>query len=126
MLQFASGVLTLAFFIFWGWALMDVALTDKSAFRRMNKPFWFLLVLLGWLIGTVAWLALGRPRNAGFAPGAKLSVPNLFERPDGPRGPEDDATWATSTAPSLPSDRLVLEAETDFAQWEAELDPDAE
>lgn len=127
MLQLASGLFGLALFAFWGWAILDVALTDKTTFRRMNKPFWLLLVVLGASIGAIAWLAFGRPHNAGFAPGAKLSVPNLFDRPAGPRGPEDDTAWSTNTAPSLPTDRLVLEAETDFAEWEveiAELDAD--
>ena len=121
MLQFASGLFGLALFAFWAWAILDVALTDKTTFRRMNKPFWLLLVVIGPTIGAIAWLAFGRPHNAGFAPGAKLSVPTLFDPAAAPRGPEDDTGWSTNTAPSRPPDRLVLEAETDFAEWEAEI-----
>ena len=126
MAQFAPGIVGVAFLAFWVWALLDVALTDKSAFRRMNKPFWFLFVALAASIGAVAWLLFGRPKNAGFAPGAKLTRPNFLDRPPGPLGPEDDAGWAASTAPSLPTDQLLVEAEPDFSTWEAEFEQDDE
>lgn len=124
MAQFAPGILGVAFFVFWMWALLDVALTDKTAFRRMNKTFWFLIVALASSIGAVGWLLLGRPKNAGFTPGAKLSRPNFLNRPPGPRGPEDYADWNASTAPSLPADQILVEAEPDFSTWEAEFEQD--
>ena len=121
MLQLASGIFGLVLFAFWAWAILDVVLTDKAAFRRMNKPFWFILVLFAAQIGAIAWLAFGRPANVGFAPGAKLSVKDFLAPVASVRGPEDDAAWSTNTAPSLPSDRLVREAEPDFDEWEAEF-----
>lgn len=88
----------------------------------MNKPFWFLLVLLAGPAGAIGWLLFGRPRNAGFAPGAKLTRPNfLTERSPGPRGIEDSPDWNANTAPSLPNDALVDDAKVDFTEWEAEF-----
>lgn len=122
MLRF-GGILSIAAIAFWIWALADVALTEKTAFRRMNKIFWFLLVLFAPTLGAIGWLVFGRPRNAGFAPGAKLTKPSfLTDRPAGPRGIEDSAHWNANTAPSLPSDALVAEAKVDFDEWESEFD----
>jgi len=122
VLQFASGFFGLALVALWAWAILDVLLTDKSVFRRMNKPFWFVLVLFTSTLGAIGWLAFGRPKNAGFSPGAKLTKATFTNRPPGPRGPEDYANWDASTEPSLPTDQLVLDAEEDFSDWEAEFD----
>ena len=89
----------------------------------MNKLFWFVLVLFVPTLGAIGWLALGRPKNAGFSPGAKLTRPSfLAERAPGPRGIEDSVHWSASTAPSLPSDALVENAKPDFTEWEAEFE----
>lgn len=121
MTAFLPGLSGLAFVALWIWSIIDIIATDKIAFRRMSKPFWLILTLFAPIIGAIGWLLLGRPRNAGFAPGAKLNRPSLLNRPSPPRGLEDDDRWSASTAPSLPSNPGSQQAADDFAAWETEI-----
>ena len=44
-------------------ALVDIARTDEGRIRRLNRPTWLAIVVFGSVIGCLAWLATGRPRD---------------------------------------------------------------
>jgi hypothetical protein len=61
MLRFEGGgfLLVLALDIF---CLIDVITSDESRVRNLPKIAWFVLILLFPLIGSIVWLAGGRPQ----------------------------------------------------------------
>jgi hypothetical protein len=67
MIRFAPGLLVLALDIF---CLIDVITSDENRVRNLPKVAWFLLILLVPFIGSVVWLAAGRPEGqaAGRSP----------------------------------------------------------
>ncbi|MCW2899722.1 MAG: hypothetical protein JWO67_1987 [Streptosporangiaceae bacterium] len=74
----------------WLFCLFDVLTTDEAEVRSLPKFGWFLIVLLGFWLGAVLWMAAGRPRQpadpaARTWPGADEQIPR-----DLPRGPDDD------------------------------------
>lgn len=66
---YGGGLIALVFLGFWLWALLDVISTDRSRTRNLPKLAWLALVVLFGAIGALAWLLLGRPVGATFAPG---------------------------------------------------------
>ncbi len=100
MARLAPGVFGLALFAFWIWAVLDVIATDRTLVRNLNKIVWLLLVVFIPTIGAAAWVALGRPLNAGFSPGATTAPPQGRQRKAAPRGPEDSERWSAMTKPS--------------------------
>ncbi len=54
------GPLTLALWVF---CVIDVILTRDEDTRHLGKYFWLALVLFFPLVGSLAWLAVGRPRR---------------------------------------------------------------
>ncbi len=82
------------------YALVDCIQTDESETRGLPKPFWVLIILFGWLPGSIAWLVAGRPRRG----------------PAGaPRPP------ARATAPDDDPEFLARLREQRLKKWEAEL-----
>ena len=61
MIRFAPGLLILALDIF---CLIDVITADDGRVRNLPKIAWFLLILFVPLIGSIVWLAAGRPQGA--------------------------------------------------------------
>ena len=122
MARFAPGLFGVALFILWIWAVLDVIATDRVLIRNLDKTMWLLLVLFVPTVGAVAWVALGRPANAGFTPGATYSRPSHLDREPAPRGPEDDTSWSSGTSPSTPDGFETTAAkERRLLEWEAEL-----
>lgn len=80
MLRFEGGgfLLVLALDVF---CLIDVVTSDEDRVRNLPKIGWFLLILFFPLIGSVVWLAAGRPlgNNAGYHYGGQGRSP--YERP---------------------------------------------
>jgi hypothetical protein len=66
----AEGLVGIAIFAFWIWALFDCISTDSVVCRNLPKGMWLILVLFLPLIGALAWLLLGRPERAGWRPGS--------------------------------------------------------
>jgi hypothetical protein len=60
MIRFAPGLLVLALDIF---CLIDVITSDESRVRNLPKIAWFLLILFVPLVGSIVWLAAGRPQG---------------------------------------------------------------
>jgi len=136
MARLAPGVFGLALFVLWIWAVLDVIATDKVLVRNLDKMVWLLLVLFVPTVGAVAWLALGRPANAGFSPGLTSIRPSPGTYKPAPRGIEDSDHWAATTKPSTPTasdgfettaakERRLAEWEAELAQREEDLDDDA-
>lgn len=80
MLRFEGGglLLALAFDIF---CLIDVVTSDDDRVRNLPKIAWFLLILFFPLLGSIVWLAAGRPlgNRAGYHYGGHGRSP--YERP---------------------------------------------
>jgi hypothetical protein len=93
------GFVPLVLFALWAYCIVDVIASDEALIRNLPKGMWLMIVIFLPDIGSLAWLALGRPLYAGWRPGDTSS-----RRP--PRrvlGPEDRADF-----PALedPEDRL--------------------
>lgn len=85
----------------WMFCLLDVLTTEEGRTRGLPKFGWFLIVLLGFEIGAVLWLLLGRPRGERAA----MRIPDLPRDitgdlpaglPSAPRGPDDDPEFLRS------------------------------
>jgi len=84
---------SLVFFV-WAYAVLDIVATAAALVRNLPKVAWLIMVLLLPGVGAVAWLALGRPLNAGWAPGdSRLRQRRKFV------GPEDRADWQPPSRP---------------------------
>lgn len=123
MARLAPGLFGLALFVLWVWAVLDVIATDRSLIRNLDKTMWLILVIIVPSVGAVAWLALGRPVNAGFTPGStNIGTAPSAQKP-APLGIEDSDRWSASTTPSAPDGFETTAAkERRLAEWEAKLD----
>ncbi len=55
----------LGFIAFWIWSLVDaIRVPDESAFRAGSKVIWVVVIAVTGFIGSVVYLAMGRPRAA--------------------------------------------------------------
>ncbi|MEU5876828.1 PLDc N-terminal domain-containing protein [Spirillospora sp. NPDC047279] len=72
----------------WLFCLFDVLGTDETDVRHLPKFGWFLVVLLGFLLGAAAWLTLGRPRRP-----PQEEVWPLPGASGSPKGPDDDPAF---------------------------------
>ncbi|MEA3078246.1 MAG: hypothetical protein QOF60_3154 [Actinomycetota bacterium] len=120
---FGEGLVGLVVLAFWLWAIFDVISTDESLCRNLPKGVWVMVVLFLADIGALAWLLLGRPENAGFAPGDT--------RPRAPSarlvGPEDSPRWdarldTRTGIAETPRERQLREMREHYAALDAELD----
>ena len=97
-----DGVFGLIVLGLWIFCLLDVISTDEYACRNLSKVIWLLLVLFFPLIGSIAWLAAGRPQaTASSMPykgnHGRQSFPE-YERPGRAvaSNPEDDEAFLRS------------------------------
>ncbi|HWC14904.1 MAG TPA: PLD nuclease N-terminal domain-containing protein [Actinomycetota bacterium] len=90
MLFYGGGLVALALFLLWVFCIFDVISTDEVLTRNMPKFVWLLVVIFVPTVGSIAWLALGRPANASLTPGgAKPYRPPPRPLKAAPKGPED-------------------------------------
>jgi hypothetical protein len=92
-----GGLLVIGLWIF---CFIDVLLTPDTACRNLPKLAWVFIVLLFPLIGSIAWLAAGRPWDrAGVAsrPRATSRFPE-YDRPNRyvASNPDDDEEFLAS------------------------------
>jgi len=125
---FVPSLFGLIVFCVWIYAVLDVIQTDEILVRNLPKMTWVLIVIFLGPVGSVAWLAVGRPIGAGFHAGTARSGPNRswqqergFE-PRRPRGAEDRDDWRASTHPSAPDAESDAAKERRLMEWEAELE----
>ncbi|HUR76025.1 MAG TPA: PLD nuclease N-terminal domain-containing protein [Sporichthya sp.] len=66
-LELLFGFVSLCLMVF---CLVEVIRTPEEDIRHLPKSMWLLMVLFFPLVGSVAWLAAGRPQYATRRPGA--------------------------------------------------------
>ena len=64
MLYF-DGVVGLALFALWVFCLVDAIGAPSHQVRNLPKVAWILIILFFPLVGSIVWLAAGRPDNGG-------------------------------------------------------------
>lgn len=70
MIRFAGGGLIGVLLIaLWLYCIFDVIATDEALMRSLPKMAWLFIVIIIPSVGSIAWLALGRPQFAGWRPG---------------------------------------------------------
>ncbi|QXJ23552.1 PLDc N-terminal domain-containing protein [Actinomadura graeca] len=84
----AYVLVTLFLIGIWLFCLLDVLQTDASEMRHLSKSGWFIVTLLGFLLGALLWLLDGRPRHRPTARTAWSPV-----TAEGPIGPDDDPAF---------------------------------
>lgn len=114
-----GGAFALALLVLWIYCVFDVISTDESLMRNLPKMVWLLIVIFVPTIGSIAWLVLGRPENAGFAPG------DSSYRPE-PRGGRVDRSTPRSYGVIAPDDDPRFLAGLDertkrLKEWEEDL-----
>lgn len=109
-----GGVFGLALLVLWAYCIFDVISSDEVVVRNLPKMVWLIIVIFIPSIGSVAWLALGRPPYASWRPGGEETRP--------PRrrvlGPEDAPDFPTSR-PSIPEESRSREER--LRSWEDDL-----
>lgn len=113
------AVVVLAMTILWVYCILDVIATDEALIRNLPKMMWLLIVIFIPQVGSIAWLALGRPPYAGWRPGDTERRTSSTRRPYA-RGPEDDPTFIPPATAAKGDDRLRA-WEDDLARREREL-----
>jgi hypothetical protein len=111
-----AGFLTFLLFVY---CIFDVIASDEALIRNLHKILWLLIVIFIPLVGSVAWLALGRPLKAGLRPGDTSfggerrggDVLGRRSLPRPPRGPDDSPEFIESL-----EDRAAR-----LRQWEEDL-----
>jgi phospholipase D-like protein len=69
------GILAVAAFVLWIWALIDcLSVDDDSQYQSGSKLIWVLIIVLLHWVGALIYLAIGRPR-AGAGPRVEPSPP---------------------------------------------------
>jgi len=114
-----GGLIGLAVLALWVYCIFDVIATDDAVIRSLPKVVWLLIVIFVPTIGSIAWLLLGRPENAGFAPGGSTYRAE-------PRGRGVDRSTPRSYGVIAPDDDPRFLAELDdrakrLRQWEDDL-----
>ncbi len=79
------GFVPLLLLALWAYCVFDVIASDDALIRNLPKGMWLVIVIFLPDIGSLAWLALGRPLYAGWRPGDTSSRPP----PRRVQGPED-------------------------------------
>jgi hypothetical protein len=70
---FAIGI---AAFVVWIWTLIDaIQVPDDSMFRAGNKLIWVLVIVVGGIIGSIVYLAVGRPSDSSATPPSRAVPP---------------------------------------------------
>jgi hypothetical protein len=100
----------------WIYCIFDVIASEEVLIRNLPKFAWLAIVFFLPDIGSLAWLALGRPAYAGWRPG------DTGQRPTTRRyvAPEDRPDFAPKSG-ERPDESKLEEWEADLRRREAEL-----
>lgn len=49
----------------WGYSLVDFSRTDERDMRTFSRDVWLVILVLGSVVGGIAWLMGGRPQAPG-------------------------------------------------------------
>ncbi|MGZ4105190.1 MAG: PLDc N-terminal domain-containing protein [Actinomycetota bacterium] len=86
---FGEGFLGIALLFLWIFCIFDVISSEPELVRNLPKLVWLLVVIVVPDVGSIAWLALGRPRGAAIGGGVWQRAPRASRPSPGPVGPED-------------------------------------
>lgn len=78
-----------AVFIVWIFCLVDVLTTAEVDCRNLPRVAWLVIVFFFMLVGSVCWLAFGRPHRSVSQAGGRLRAGAVYER-RAPEFPEYD------------------------------------
>ena len=112
MLFEAEGIVFVALFLFWLWALLDCIATDAALCRNLPKVLWIIIVVILADIGAFAWLLLGRPERSSWRPGS-----TDYSEPRRPIALEDSPRYSSTP---IVTDRRSAELDEQLARWERE------
>jgi hypothetical protein len=123
---FGGGLVALALLVLWVYCIFDVIATNEGLIRNLPKIVWLLIVIFVPTIGSIAWLLLGRPENAGFAPGDSTyraeahggRADRSSRRSFGVIAPDDDPGFLAEIDKRT---KRLRESEDDLKQREEEL-----
>jgi hypothetical protein len=62
MPDIVAGLVGIGFLILWLYCIYDVITTDEAIIRHLPKIVWLLIVIFLFELGSILWLALGRPQ----------------------------------------------------------------
>lgn len=76
-------LLGIATFALWVFCLVDVIGSDAARVRNLPKVAWVVLILIFPLVGSIAWLVVGRPEGAARRSPYERPVPDFpeYDRP---------------------------------------------
>lgn len=122
MARFAGlGLFGLVAIGLWVYCIIDVISAEESLVRNLPKTLWLMVVIFVPTVGSIAWLAVGRPLYAGWTPGDTRTR----SRPTRPvRGPEDEPGFGTTPSrpdPDAGRERRLQEREAELERREREL-----
>ncbi|MGK4581427.1 PLD nuclease N-terminal domain-containing protein [Kitasatospora sp. HPMI-4] len=114
MLRILPPLLVLAL---WIWAFIDCLTTPEEEVRHLPKVAWVIIVLLFPLVGSIAWLVVGRRRG-------QMAARTAGPRQGRPTAPDDDPEFLASLG--TPADRETPHKDTRqhedmLRRWEADL-----
>jgi len=103
-------LLVLLVIALWLYALIDCVTTDAAQCRHLPKVVWLLIVFFAPVVGSVLWLAVGRPPGAR-APSRRPNYANPH------RGAVTEDHPRYSATPGI-SDRRSAELDLEIERWE--------
>jgi hypothetical protein len=109
-----GGLLLIGFFLFWVWAIYDVATVEPSQVRNLPKLAWVVIVvvLFPFLfdIGPFLWVLLGRP--------ARVASPNHPQGQRRPRRSPEPQPDIDLQGQRVVTDRRSAELDRMLEEWE--------
>lgn len=97
-----GGILWVALLVY---GMVDLVVTSDDRIRRLNRPLWVVIILLVPILGSVAWLTLG-----------KGPVEAPVEAPDDREPPSPTTSWLSDEE----SDRRIRDLEEQLAALDEE------
>jgi len=116
LVRYLPVVIELALLVY---CLIDCIQSDEGSVRNLPKTLWVLLIIFLPIVGSVAWLVVGRPLGAPTRsvpwPSTRTAGFPEHERPRTAMAPDDDPEFLAGLAASNSRHERML------ADWEAQL-----
>jgi hypothetical protein len=122
MPDIVGAVVAIGFLVLWIYCIYDVITTDDAIIRHLPKMVWLIVVILLADIGSLLWLALGRPQvwTRQVHDPQRYGTNRLRTFPSAPPGPTVPALDDGSLDHLSPIVRH-REEQTRLHMWEAQL-----
>ena len=119
MPDLVGAVVGIGFLILWIYCIYDVVTTDDAIIRHLPKVVWLILVIVLADIGSLLWLALGRPQiwTRQVHDPRRYGTSRLRSFPAGPVVPPVDDGSLDHLSPIV----RHREEQTRLRMWEAQL-----